>query len=225
MLRALHPGILTSLVLISTTAAITLVTAFIGYHLGRDSLRGVSQPVVNPILGSAVKTKDQTQGERSPILDEAQIIAQTKARIAEMTEGSSDRKIVPAPTTANEPPAAEPAVSRTLPIVAEDQGVRLEISRVDTLGQDLALQVSLKNDSSQGVQFIYTFLEITNDKGDLLSALTEGLPTELPAGSDLVKGTILIPKSLLNNTKTLTLRLASYPNQDVQLQAANIPVE
>lgn len=51
MLRALHPGILTSLVLISTTAAITLVTAFIGYHLGRDSLRGVSQPVVNPILG------------------------------------------------------------------------------------------------------------------------------------------------------------------------------
>ncbi|HIK22532.1 MULTISPECIES: hypothetical protein [unclassified Thermosynechococcus] len=225
MLRALHPGILTSLVLISTTTAITLVTAFIGYHLGRDSLRGVSQPVVNPILGSAVNGNDQTEGERSPILDEAQIIAQTKARIAEMTEGSSDRKIVPAPTPANEPPAAEPAVSRTLPIVAEDKGVRLEISRVDTLGQDLALQVSLKNDSSQGVQFIYTFLEITNDKGDLLSALTEGLPTELPAGSDLVKGTILIPKSLLNNTKTLTLRLASYPNQDVELQAANIPVE
>ncbi|BCX11879.1 MAG: hypothetical protein KatS3mg067_0817 [Thermosynechococcus sp.] len=225
MLRVLHPGILTSLVLISTTTAITLVTAFIGYHLGRDSLRGVSQPVVNPILGNAVNANDQTEGERSPILDEAQIIAQTKARIAEMTKGASDRKIVPAPTTANEPPAAEPAVSRTLPIVAEDKGVRLEISRVDTLGQDLALQVSLKNDSSQRVQFIYTFLEITNDKGDLLSALTEGLPTELPAGSDLVKGTILIPKSLLNNTKTLTLRLASYPNQEVQLQAANIPVE
>ncbi|MFN3679616.1 hypothetical protein [Thermosynechococcus sp.] len=225
MRRALHPGILTSLVLISTTAAITLVTALIGYHLGRESLRGVSQPVVNPILGSAVNANDQTQGERSPILDEAQIIAQTKARITEMIERSAERQIVPAPTTANEPPAAEPEVSRTLPIVAEDKGVRLEISHVDTIGQDFALQVSLKNDSSQGVQFIYTFLEIKDDKGNLLSALTEGLPTELPPGSDLVKGTILIPKSLLGNTKTLTLRLASYPNQDVQLQAANIPVE
>ncbi|WP_298977260.1 hypothetical protein [uncultured Thermosynechococcus sp.] len=225
MRRALHPGIVTSLVLIGTTAAITLVTALIGYHLGRESLRGVSQPVVNPILGSAVNANDQSQGERSPILDEAQIIAQTKARIAEMTQSSGDREIVPAPTASNEPPATDSEASRPLPIVAEDKGVRLEISRVDTIGQDLALHVSLKNDSSQGVQFIYTFLEIKNDKGTLLSALTEGLPTELPAGSDLVKGTILIPKSLLGNTKTLTLRLASYPNQDVQLQAANIPVE
>ncbi|MFN4279388.1 hypothetical protein [Thermosynechococcus sp.] len=225
MLRALHPGILTSLVLISTTAVITLVTAFIGYHLGRESLRGVSQPVVNPILGSAVNANGQTQGERSPILDEAQIIAQTKARIAEMTEGSGDREIAPAPTTPSEPQATEAEANRTLPIVAEDKGVRLEISHVDTIGQDLALHISLKNDSSQGVQFIYTFLEIKNDKGDLLSALTEGLPTELPPGSDLVKGTILIPKSLLGDTKTMTLRLASYPNQDVQLQAANIPVE
>ncbi|WP_298617066.1 hypothetical protein [uncultured Thermosynechococcus sp.] len=225
MRRALHPGIVTSLVLIGTTAAITLVTALIGYHLGRESLRGVSQPVVNPILGSAVNANDQSQGERSPILDEAQIIAQTKARIAEMTQSSGDRESVPAPTASNEPPATDSEASRPLPIVAEDKGVRLEISRVDTIGQDLALHVSLKNDSSQGVQFIYTFLEIKNDKGTLLSALTEGLPTELPAGSDLVKGTILIPKSLLGNTKTLTLRLASYPNQDVQLQAANIPVE
>ncbi|URR35057.1 hypothetical protein NBE99_10465 [Thermosynechococcus sp. HN-54] len=225
MLRALHPGVLTSLVLISTTTAITLITALMGYHLGRDSLRGVSQPVMNPILGSAVNADSPAQGERSPILDEAEIIAQTKARIAEMTQGSGEREIVPAPTTASEPQTAEPAAPQTLPIVAEDKGVRLEISHVDTIGQDLALHVSLKNDSSQGVQFIYTFLEIKNDKGSLLSALTEGLPTELPPGSDLVKGTILIPKSLLGDTKTLTLRLASYPNQDVQLQAANIPVE
>lgn len=225
MLRALHSGVLTSLVLISTTAAITIITAFIGYHLGRESLRGVSQPVVNPLLGSTVNANDQTQGERSPILDEAQIIAQTKARIAEMIKGSAERQIVPAPTSPKELPAAESQASRPLPIVAEDKGVRLEISRVDTIGQDLALQVSLKNDSSQRVQFIYTFLEIKNDKGTLLSALTEGLPTELPPGSDLVKGTILIPKSLLGDTKTLTLRLASYPNQDVQLQAAHIPVE
>ncbi|WP_448527416.1 hypothetical protein [Parathermosynechococcus lividus] len=220
MLRAIHPGLLTSLVLIVLTGAITTVTAFIGYYVGRDSLRGVSQPVVNPILGNA---HSQSGQERATILDEAEIIARTQATIAEMSDTSTEREIVPAPAN---PAAPEPQTSEqsSLPIVAEDKGVRLEVRSVQSIGQDLLLNVTLKNDSSQGIQFIYTFLEVKDDHGNLLSALTEGLPTELPAGSDLATGVITIPKSLLADTTTVTLRLASYPNQDVQLQAANIPV-
>lgn len=78
MLRALQPGILTSLVLISTTAAITIITAFIGYHLGRESLRGVSQPVVNPILGSAVNANDQSQGSDRPFLTRHRLLPKPK---------------------------------------------------------------------------------------------------------------------------------------------------
>ncbi len=221
MQRAIHPGLLTSLVLIALTGAITTVTAIIGYYIGRDSLRGVSQPVVNPILGNAISQSGQ---ERPTILDEAEIIARTQATIAEMSDTSTEREIVPAPANPAEP---EPQSSEqsTLPIVAEDKGVRLEIRSVQSIGQNLLLNVTLKNDSSQGIQFIYTFLEVKDEQGNLLSALTEGLPTELPPGSDLATGVITIPKSLLTDTKTITLRLASYPNQDVQLQAASIPVQ
>ncbi|XFA72076.1 hypothetical protein RYO59_000297 [Thermosynechococcaceae cyanobacterium Okahandja] len=221
MLRAIHPGLLTSLVLIALTGIITTVTAVIGYYLGRDSLRGVSQPVVNPILGNTLSQEGQ---ERPTILDEAEIIARTQALIAEMSDTSTERELVPAPANpaAPEPQAAEQS---NLPIVAEDKGVRLEIRSLQSIGSDLVLNVTLKNDSSQGIQFIYTFLEVKDDQGNLLSALTEGLPTDLPAGSDLATGVITIPKSLLADAKTISLRLASYPNQDVQLQAANIPVQ
>jgi len=221
MLRAIHPGLLTSLVLIALTGIITTVTAVIGYYLGRDSLRGVSQPVVNPILGNTLSQGGQ---ERPTILDEAEIIARTEALIAEMSDTSTEREIVPAPANPAAP-EPQPTEQSRLPIVAEDKGVRLEIRSLQSIGPDLVLNVTLKNDSSQGIQFIYTFLEVKDDQGNLLSALTEGLPTDLPAGSDLATGVITIPKSLLANTKTISLRLASYPNQDVQLQAANIPVQ
>lgn len=219
MLRTIHPGLLTSLLLMALTGLVTTVTAVIGYHLGQNSLRGVSQPVVNPILGNALSQSGQ---ERDMILDEAEIIARTQAMIAQMSDPATEPETVPDPTGESEPQTRE---QYRLPIVAEDKGVRLEIRSVQSKGQNLLLNVTLKNDSSQGVQFIYTFLEVKDDRGNLLSAITEGLPTELPAGSDLATGVIAIPKSSLAQTKTLTLRLASYPNQDVQLQAANIPVQ
>lgn len=86
------------------------------------------------------------------------------------------------------------------------------------------IDVSLKNDSDRSVQFLYSFLNVTDERGRALSATTEGLPGELPANQQKSSGTIKISTALLDDAEKLSLTLTDYPDQRLQLQISGIPV-
>jgi hypothetical protein len=87
------------------------------------------------------------------------------------------------------------------------------------------LEVSLRNNSTKAVQFLYSSMEITNDQGRLLSATTQGLPEELAPNGEEDTGSITVPLDLLDGAKSLSLSLTDYPEQQVQLRLSGIPVE
>lgn len=225
MKLTINPGFRTFLIFMTLVLAIGGSTGLVGFIFGREALRGVSQPIVNPILSTSMG--EGNRGRQS-FLKEEDIITQAKKLTGVNETTSPPKPEQPSPSPKPAESKNEPEKTPTLaqfPIMGEDQGIRLEISSASTEGDELVLQVSLKNDSSQGVQFLYTFLEVTNDKGESLSALTNGLPTELPAGSDVATGTINISQALLENAKAINLKLSNYPNQDVELHVPGIPVE
>ena len=57
-----------------------------------------------------------------------------------------------------------------------------------------------------------------------MSAITEGLPGELPADGQEFSGTVSIPTALLEDSKKLSLTLTDYPDQKLQLKMSEIPV-
>ena len=91
-------------------------------------------------------------------------------------------------------------------------------------GSAIILNVELKNDSPKAVNFLYSFLDIQDDQGRALSGITDGLPQLLPANGDNFSGTIKVPSVLLNGTKTVSLSLTDYPDQNLELSIGDIPV-
>jgi hypothetical protein len=83
----------------------------------------------------------------------------------------------------------------------------------------------MQNKSPETVRFLYSFLDVTDDKGRTLSQSTEGLPAELPGNSSEYTGTISIPTPLLDDVKKVSLALTDYPAQKMRLEVSNIPVE
>jgi hypothetical protein len=57
-----------------------------------------------------------------------------------------------------------------------------------------------------------------------LSAITEGLPGEVPANGEEFTGTVSIPTALLEDAKSLSLTLTDYPDQKLQLKMSEIPI-
>lgn len=83
----------------------------------------------------------------------------------------------------------------------------------------------MQNKGKDSVRFLYSFLDVSDDKGRTLSASTEDLPSELPANGPSVSGTVSIPTALLDNVKRISLALTDYPAQKLRLEVSNIPVE
>lgn len=200
-----------------------------GYTLGREALKGITQPDVRPTNNLSGSKGNGNRREDLVILKEKDILKIVKARI----EGRDGDK---AKGTADTPKAAKPAEKKKpaeqvaskstakLPVTAKDGGVTMEISSARQRGSSLLLEVSMKNEGSQSVRFLYSFLNVTDDQGRALSASAEDLPGELPPNGETFYGTVSIPTALLDNAKALSLSLTDYPNQKLQLKIAGIPV-
>ncbi|MFP4121110.1 hypothetical protein [Coleofasciculus sp.] len=114
--------------------------------------------------------------------------------------------------------------NQNLPLKSQDRGVTLEVRSANLQGGSLLLDVSLKNEGDNPVRFLYSFLNVTDDKGRALSAITEGLPGELPSNGEEFSGTVSIPTALLDEAKALSLTLTDYPDQKLKLKMSEIPV-
>lgn len=204
---------LTLLLLVSMLVA-GVFSAVAGMSLGREALKGITQPDTRPTNNLTSRKGDAARKNELTILQEDKIIASVKARMG--------GKVTTPPKAVAAAPKAEPASK--FPISTESEGVMLEVKSVQPQADSVVVSLSLKNDTNDPVKFLYTFLEVKDDQGQVLTASTEGLPAELPPDSVPYAGTVRIPITSVNTAKTLSLSLADYPNQQIQLKLSNIPV-
>lgn len=221
----LNSTVVLTLILLTMMFGAGVVSAAFGFAIGREALKGITQPDIRP----------NSNGGRSPaparrdevvLLRESDILAKVKARM----EGGATKS--PAATEKVENNNRNSGTNENtndnaqtkLPLTNQNRGVTLAVNSVREQSGNLVMNVSLRNEQNQAVQFLYSFLNVVDDKGRALSANTEGLPTEVPANSQTFSGTVSIPTALLENSKQLSLTLTDYPDQRLQLQISGIPV-
>ncbi|NEQ64098.1 MAG: hypothetical protein F6K21_00970 [Symploca sp. SIO2D2] len=237
----LNSTVALTLLLLAMMLGAGFVSAMWGFSLGHQALKGVTQPDMRPtkkLAGNQQKASDaQKAQEGVAILKEENILINVREYINNKgkEEQKNKQKKQPSDTSkkekqsSSEPqePVASLASNNTssdLPIKSQDQGVTLEVRSANQQGGSLLLNVSLKNEGGNAVRFLYSFLNVTDDQGRALSAITEGLPGELPADGQEFTGTVSIPTALLEDSKKLSLTLTDYPDQKLQLKMSEIPV-
>lgn len=225
----MNSTVVLTLILLTLMFGAGVTSSVLGFTTGREALKGTTQPDVRPsnYAGTGkqgtVASKDQVS-----ILKETDILKTVKARIEgrdpEKTSGTNTKtdNTTSKPATAKKP--AEPKASAKFPLNSRDGGITLEVSAASQRGNSMLLDVSMKNEGSQSVRFLYSFLNVTDDRGRALSATAEDLPSELPPNGQVYYGTVSIPTALLENAKQVSLTLTDYPGQKLQLQIAGIPV-
>lgn len=226
----MNSTVVLTLILLTLMFGAGVTSSVLGFTTGREALKGTTQPDVRPSnyngtgKQGTVASKDQVS-----ILKETDIIKTVKARIeGRDPDKTTDRantktdKTSSKPATAKKP--AEPKASAKFPLNSRDGGITLEVSAASQRSNSMLLDVSMKNEGSQSVRFLYSFLNVTDDRGLALSATAEDLPAELPPNGQVYYGTVSIPTALLENAKAVSLTLTDYPGQKLQLQIAGIPV-
>ena len=189
-----------------------ILSGFFGFTLGHEALKSVSQPHINPIK-KLTKSQPSDQPKGFTIVKEREILVKVYDRIHGQTEAAEDK-----------PQPAEPEEKGSVfPLKAEDSGVVLEVLKANKDQDSLLLDISLRNNGSEAVRFLYSFLEVRSQEQPL-GAITDGLPGEIPATGKDFLGTVTVPLSLLDDAQEISLKLTDYPKQNLQLEIPKIPV-
>ena len=201
-----------------------VVSSMLGFAIGHAALKGVTQPDIRPTNKLAGKKQIASGKEKVMILREEDILAAVKAERSGKNKASSVNK--PKAEAVSQKSSAQSSSDSQagFPIKSESQGVTLQVLSARQQPGSLLLNMSLKNQGNSSVRFLYSFLNVTDDQGNTLSATTDGLPGDLPANGQEFTGTVTIPNALLDDAKKLSLKLTDYPDQKLQLQMSNIPV-
>ncbi|MGB3512967.1 MAG: hypothetical protein WBA93_27885 [Microcoleaceae cyanobacterium] len=197
-----------------------------GFNLGREALKGITQPDTRPTNNLAGAKGTSTRQDNVVLLKEDKILANVQNLIA--NGGVVEEKTAKKDSEKKSPQAksSEPSQPKqSFPIVSRDAGVVLEVNDVRRWGNSLVLDVNLKNEGEQSVRFLYSFLNVTDNQGRVLSASTEDLPGELPPNGRRYYGIVTIPIALLDNAKELSLELTDYPDQKLELKMSKISVD
>jgi hypothetical protein len=208
------------------------VSAFWGFTLGSSALKGVTTPDGRPTTKFASSKANSAQHQAVTLLREEEILKVVKSRIEGKSKAAKakksddeDEENTNKPKPQEKPAEAEEKPQAGFPITAESGKVTISVQSARYSGGDLQLRVKMENKGTDSVRFLYSFLDVTDDKGRTLSASTEGLPAELPANGPTFSGTVSIPTPLLDDVKRISLALTDYPDQKLKLEVPNIPVE
>lgn len=224
---------LTLLLLLVMSGAGT-ASAYLTYQAGKEALKGVSQPEINPtkkLIDGSTKSSEATQFK--PI-DEKTILIKVYNHTHQKNKPAESKEKGEKQSSATEEQTLQWAnytqdtdklqTQSNLPLKVEDQGVSLKVDEATNQGTTLSLKVNLQNTGTTPIKFLYSFLEIKDNQGRSLSAITEGLPEELPPMSENFVGMVKIPQALVENSQTLSLNLTDYPDQKLKLNIADIPI-
>jgi hypothetical protein len=222
----IYSTLLFGLTLFLTMIALGVGSGFWAYSQGGEALKGVTKPDDSPTKKLTGKLKESQQ-KQPQFLDEQKIIKKLDLETKKSTK-TSDTEQKKGKTKADTATAKEKTTKDesdvNFPLTTKKNGVTLEILKVSREGNSLTLDVNLRNEGSQSVRFLYSFLEVRDDRDRALSAITDGLPSELPVSGDNFTGTIRIPTALLDEVKSLSLTLTDYPDQKLELKLDKIPV-
>ena len=226
----LNSTVALTLILLVLMVGAGFVSGMWGFALGHEALKGVNQPDTRPTAKTKNNKETPPGTQQLVFLKEADIIKSVKVKIQLTNKRQSkpqrqDDESNNRTNTLSDEDSAPPVATKTeFPIISQDKGVTLEILSVRQQQGSLLLDVRLKNDSSQPVKFLYSFLDVTDSQGRPLSASAEGLPGELPPNGQSFSGTVSIPTSVLDGADKLSLTLTDYPDQQLKLQTTDIPV-
>ncbi len=201
-------------------------SAYIGYLMGREALKVVTQPDINsepflepkkPLVGKHKGLKIITERE---ILINVYNYIQAKKKTSSFVEESQIQSL----KSTNLDSQSNSAQAKAFPIRHQVGGVTLEVSQAEREGNSLTLNVNMKNEGSESIRFLYSFLDVRDDRGRPLSAIPEGLPGQLPANGENFSGKLRIPLTLLNKSQNISLTLTDYPEQNLKLTLERIPI-
>jgi hypothetical protein len=193
-----------------------------GSRLGTEALAGVRQPdsSSSAVWREGKKVEGSPAGSPVPFVKEADIVR----RVKEKTTGQVASPQTQAAKTSTKPsPSA--SVKDGFPLSTQAEGVYLEVLSLQAEKDSLNLEVSLRNEGTAAIRFLYSFLTVTDDRGQALSSSVEGLPSELPAVSETFNGQIRILRVNLKELESIDLELADYPDQQIKLKIEDIPVK
>lgn len=225
----LNSTVTLTLVLLILMLGAGYMSAIWGLTIGLEALKGVNQPDARPTNKIKLRKRNSQQQNATVMLKEEDIITNVNARI----EGKG-KKVKP------EKPQLEKQSSKQssqvtlvadveslqpgFPRVHKTQGVTLEVRSARFSGGSLRLKVNFKNEGDKTVRFSSSFLDVADDRGQALSANTEGLPWELPPNGKIFPSTVSISSALLDDVKKVSMTLTDYPEQQLRLQMVDIPV-
>jgi mannitol-specific phosphotransferase system IIBC component len=230
----LNSTVLLTLILLILMLGAGSVSAFWGFTLGSEALKGVTSPDARPTTKFASNKTSSTQGGAVTLLKEEEILKIVKARVEGKTKAAKSQKKNDNNQESNrtkQKPAekpqekAEEKFQEGFPITTQSEGVSFAVQSTRFSGGALLLRVKMENKGKDTVRFLYSFLDVTDDKGRTLSASTDGLPAELPTNGPTYIGTISIPTALLDDVKRISLALTDYPDQKLKLEVSDIPIE
>lgn len=217
-----NPTVALTFTLLTLMLGAGLLTGAWGFAIGREALKGITQLDARPTNKGAAQ--NSSVREDLVLLKEENVLKSVKDKMK--TAGRS------ASPSSSASPQAKPEQSKTeaspaakFPMTTQTNGVAMDVTGIRKQGEFLLLDVALKNNSAQAVKFLYSFLNVTDDKGRLIVADTTGLPPELPSKSDRFTGTVSIPNSMLDDAQKISLQLSDYPDQKLQLKMADIPIK
>jgi hypothetical protein len=204
-----------------------VASAYIGYLMGSEALKVVTQPETDS--EQAIDRKKPLGGSHKglKIVEEQTILVDVYNYIhqKEPSSGLEDRQSSVKPIvseTANKSDA--PIKPEYFPFTDRSGGVTMEIAQAKLDGNSIMLDVNLKNEGTQAVRFLYSFLDVRDDRNRALSAIADGLPGELPPNGQNFQGKFIIPVTLLDNSQKISLTLQDYPEQKLTLQLNSIPI-
>ena len=229
----INPTVVLTFLLLTMMFGAGGVSARWGLSLGKSALKEITQPEISPTSKRDDGQESLVEGEGIVFLKEKEVLTNVKDQmdgkvpVEAPKPKQEEKKATQEPkkeTKKNEEAKQEPKKQAGLPIVATDAKVTLEVRSIKKEGEALLLDVSLKNDSSRSVEFLYSFLNVTDDRGRALSATTQGLPGKLPPNGQAYSGKVSIPTVLLGGAKKLSMTLTDYPDRQLELAVADIPV-
>ncbi|MGK7886378.1 MAG: hypothetical protein AB4057_17365 [Crocosphaera sp.] len=224
-----------TLLLLFVMSGAGTASAYFAYQMGAQALEGVSQPEINPTKKLGKGTQKSTEPTEFKPIDEKTILIKVYDYTHKKNEAAATEKKQKSKNNQKEDKTSQSIDNNTqdlqtsqtvanLPLQVKDRGVKLEIEEAKNEGTSLSFKVNLQNQGLTPVRFLYSFLEVKDSQGRSLSAITEGLPQELPPNSDNFVGKVKIPRALVNDSQTLSFNLTDYPDQKLQLNIAQIPV-
>lgn len=224
------PSIRVTLNLLLGVFVLGLLSALGGYFFGHQSLRGVTQPDMNPFVeGASPQGKYPRQG--TFLLKESAILTQVERETKGIAKAGEAKKSSPSPSAQSKTekgkpsPKAEAKQAKSLPIAVKSQGVYFNVRSLEATDGGIALDVEMRNDGAQSVQFLYDFLDISDDQSQFLSSEVKGLPTNFPPKSEAFRGVIKVSGVSQTQTKWIAIELSDYPDQKVELKIPKISVE